>query len=124
MILDTEKDCDNYLHINNLKARKVVLTLVEEDNFADVWRLMNEDTSKYTWRRLNPTKKQARLDYLLASESTVSFVTDSDIVLGYRTDHSGIILKLTLQKLEKGRSYFKFNDTLLKDKKYIEKLKI
>lgn len=63
LILDTEKDCDNYLHINNPKARRVVLTLVEEENFVDVWRLMNEDTRKYTWRRLNPTKKQARLDY-------------------------------------------------------------
>ena len=63
LILDTEKDCDNHLHINNPKARRVVLTLVEEENFVDVWRLMNEDSRKYTWRRLNPTKKQARLDY-------------------------------------------------------------
>ena len=37
---------------------------------------------------LNPTKKQARLDYFLVSESIFSFVTDSDIVPGYRTDHS------------------------------------
>ena len=123
MILDTEKDCDNYLHINNPKARRVVLTLVEEENFVDVWRLMNDDTRKYTWRRLNPTKKQAILDYFLVSEPIFSFVTDSDIVPGYRTDHSGIILKLKLQELERGRSYWKFNNTLLKDKKYIEEVK-
>ena len=61
LILNTEKDCDKYLHVNNLKARRVVLTLVEEENFIDVWRLMNEDTRKYTWRRLT-TKKEARLD--------------------------------------------------------------
>ena len=36
LILDTEKDCDNYLHINNPKAKRVVLTLVEEENFVDV----------------------------------------------------------------------------------------
>ena len=47
LILDTEKDCDNYLLVNNPKARRVVLTLVEEENFIDVWRLMNEDTRKY-----------------------------------------------------------------------------
>ena len=57
-ILDTKNDCDNYLHINNPKARRVVLTLVEEENFVDVWRLMNEDIRKYTWRRLNPTKNK------------------------------------------------------------------
>ena len=91
MILDTEKDCDKYLHVKNPKARRVVLTLVVEENFIGVWRLMNEDTRKY------PTKKQARLDYFLVSDSIFSFVTDSDIVPGYRTDHSGIILKLKLQ---------------------------
>ena len=101
----------------------MVFKLVEEETFVDVWRLMNDDTRKYTWRRLNPTKKQARLDYVLVSEPIFSFVTDSDIVPGYRTDYSGIILKLKLQELERGRSYWKFNNTLLKDKKYIEEVK-
>ena len=84
---------------------------------------MNEDTRKYTWRRLNPTKKQARLDYFLVSDSIFSLVTDSDIVLGYKTDHSDIILKLQLQDLERGRNYWKFNNIHLKDKKYIEGVK-
>ena len=63
LVLDIEKDYDTYLHVNNPKARKVVLNLLEEENFIDVWRVMHEDTKKYTWRRLNPTKQQARLDY-------------------------------------------------------------
>ena len=63
------------------------------------------------------------MDYFLVSEPIFSFVTDSDIVPGNRTDHSGIILKLKLQELERGRSYWKFNNTLLKDKKYIEEVK-
>ena len=61
LILNTEKDCDNYLHINNPKARRVISTLVEEENFVDVWRLMNEDTRKYTWQRFNPTKKTSKI---------------------------------------------------------------
>ena len=46
---------------------------------------MNDDTRKYmyTWPRLNPTKKQARLDYFLVSEPIFSFVTDSNIILLY-----------------------------------------
>ena len=96
---------------------------MEQENFIDVWRVMNEDKKQYTWRRLNPTKKQARLDYFLVSDTTFSFVTHSDIVPGYRTDHSGIILKLKLQESERGRGYWKFNNTLLKDKKYIEDVK-
>ena len=96
---------------------------MEQENFIDVWRVMNEDKKQYTWGRLNPTKKQARLDYFLVSDTTFSFVTHSDIVPGYRTDHSGIILKLKLQESERGRGYWKFNNTLLKDKKYIEDVK-
>ena len=123
LVLDFEKDCYNYLHINNPRARNVVLSLIEEEHFIDVWRVMNENTQKYTWRRLNPTKKQARLDYFLVSETINSYVMHSDIVPGYRTDHSGIILKLKLQEAERGRGYWKFNNTLLKDKKYIEEVK-
>ena len=48
LISDFEKDCDNDLHVNNPKTRSVVVTLVEEENFIDVWRLMNEETRKYT----------------------------------------------------------------------------
>ena len=101
----------------------MVLSLIEEEHFIDVWRVMNENTQKYTWRRLNPTKKQARLDYFLVSETINSYVMHSDIVPGYRTDHSGIILKFKLQEAERGRGYWKFNNTLLKYKKYIEEVK-
>ena len=45
----------------------------------------------YTWRRLNPTKKQARLDFYLISDTMSAFVMDTEIISGYRTDHSGII---------------------------------
>ena len=59
----------NYLHINNPKARKIVLKLIEEENFIDVWRIMNEGSKVYTWRRLNPTKKEARLNFYLISDT-------------------------------------------------------
>ena len=62
-VINPEIDSFNYLHINNPKARQIDLNLLEEENFKDVRRIMNEDSRKYTWRRLNPIKKQARLDY-------------------------------------------------------------
>ena len=40
------------------------------------------------------------------------FVTDTKIIPGYRKDHSGITLKLKLIDSERGRGYWKFNDTL------------
>ena len=66
---------------------------------------MNEDTRNTHGEDLTQPKKQARLYHFLVSEPIFSFETDSDSVPGYRTDHSGIILKLKLQELERGRSY-------------------
>ena len=43
LVLEPEKDCCNYLHVNNPKSRKLVLNFIEEENFIDIWRIMNEE---------------------------------------------------------------------------------
>ena len=58
----------------------------------------------------------------------ISSVLDTDIVstnikLGYRTDHSMSTITLKLGKIECGQSYWKFNDSLLKDIEYVNKIK-
>ena len=40
-----------------------------------------------------------------------------------KTDHSLVILKFDFSKFEKGRSYWIFNNSLLKDTKYIDEVK-
>ena len=122
-VLDPDLDYNNYLYINNPKARKVILDYIEEENLLDVWRVSNEDSRKYTWHRLNPVIKQARLDFYLISENMFQFVTNTKIIPGYRTDHSGITLKLKLIDSERVRGYWKFNNTLLKDKDYFSLIK-
>ena len=122
-VLDPDLDYNNYLHVNNPKARKVILDYIEEENLLDVWRVSYEDSRKYTWRRLNPVIKQARLDFYLISENMFQFVTDTKIIPGYRTDHSGITLKLKLIDSKRGRGYWKLNNTLLKDKDYVSLIK-
>lgn len=80
---------------------------------------MNEGSRKYTWCRLNPTKKQARLDYFFSKWYFLSVCIGS----GYRTDHLGIVLKLKLLENERGKGYWKLNNTFLKDELYIEEIK-
>lgn len=58
LVINPEIHSHNYFHINNPKARQTVLNLLEEENFIDAWRVMNEDSRKYTWRRLNPPKNK------------------------------------------------------------------
>ena len=123
MIMDVEMDSFNYVNINNPRARQSVLQLLDQENFIDPWRLMHENKKQYTWRRLNPTKKQARLDFFIIHESSFQYVTNTDIIPGYRTDHSAIILKLKFQNNERGKGYWKFNNSLLKNTQYIDKIK-
>ena len=55
-------DTENYRHINNPNAIQEVLKFIDEDQYIDIFRFINDD-KVFTWRRLNPEKKQARLDY-------------------------------------------------------------
>jgi hypothetical protein len=84
---------------------------------------MNENKRGFTWRRLNPNRKQSRLDYFLISSSLANFATNSSIVPGYRSDHSGISLTLQFSKNDRGKGYWKFNNSLLKDENYISLFK-
>ena len=77
---------------------------------------------KYTWLKKNPVK-QARLDFFLISNTTYSKVDKTDILPGYRTDHSYIFLSVVWDIIEKGYSYWKFNNSLLRYTRYINKIK-
>ena len=50
-------------------------------------------------------------------------VTNSKILPGFRTDHSQILLQFDFGKFVNGKSSWKFNNSLLKDTKYVEELK-
>ena len=105
------------MHINNPRARTEVLKFIEEDNFIDVYRLLHDEKG-FTWRKLNLVIKQARLYFFLVSEESFEFVYDNCVVSGYRTDHSGTILKLKFDNNERRKGYWKFNNSLLKDNEY------
>ena len=78
---------------------------------------------RFTWRRKKTVRKQARLDFFLMSDNISQFVMASQIIPGFRTDHNSIILKLKLHENDRGKGYWKFNNTLLKDKEYVKIVK-
>ena len=67
---------------------------------------------EFTWRKLNPDRKQARLDFFLINFDVVNHLDDCQIVPGYRSDHSGVILKLDFFEHPRGKGYWKFNNSL------------
>ena len=88
-----------------------------ELELSDIWKEINSETLRYTWRRTNP-QQQARLDFFLVSETLMDKVKHCDILHGYRSDHSLITLELEFSKETRRNSYWKFNQSLLHDRQY------
>ena len=112
MILDENLDCVNYLHINNPGSRNRVLQLCHDLDLVDVWRIHNPNIRRYTWRQ-HGSLKQSRSDFFL-----ISAKLNSKLVTGYRSDHSLIDIHLEFNHMERGKGFWKFNNSLLSDPAY------
>ena len=67
---------------------------------------------------------QARLDFWLISEQLSFQIKKCEVKPGIKSDHS--LVKITLDRLHthaRGRSYWKINNNLLEDQKYVEMIK-
>lgn len=58
LVMDPDVDTENYKNVNNPKARSVVRDLLDELDYMDAWRILNEDKKGFTWKKLNPVKKK------------------------------------------------------------------
>ena len=121
LVLDSTKDSSNYVNINNPQSRSLFKEMLMEHNLTDVFRYLHQDKIRYTWRRKNPIR-QARLDYWITSSVFTDVVNSCEILAGYRSDHSQVKLKISINKFVKGRGTWKFNTSLLKKPEYIEKI--
>ncbi len=68
-------------------------------------------------------QQTARLDFFATSSDYLSKLNKTDIKIGNRTDHSLIYLEVNLGQEERGRGYWKFNISLLRDIDYVNMIK-
>jgi exonuclease III len=104
---------------------KAWLTICEEQNLSDFWRILNPNTRKYTWRQGSSLArlKQSRLDYWIVSTHMMYNLEKVDIENSIRSDHSAITINFYKnQAPERGPSFWHFNASLLKDKKYVAEI--
>ena len=101
LLLNPLQDGWGYKHINNPRARAKLLDMTIELNLIDVWRKQHPNDSIFTWhkKRNNKIIQKGRLDFFLVSQSIYNLITFSDILPGYRSDHS--IISLNVQRKEK-----------------------
>ncbi|RUA04563.1 MAG: hypothetical protein DSY43_06055, partial [Gammaproteobacteria bacterium] len=122
LALDPKIDTQNYIRVNNPRAREKVLQIIEENNLCDPWRVQHPETKGFTWRKKTP-RKQARLDFFLTTEDMMSYITDSKIMPGYKTDHSAILITLKFSNGDRGKGYWKFNNSFLKDTTFADNVR-
>ena len=123
LVLDVEKDKRGGLARTHKNALKIIRDFSENLGLTDIWRLLNPEARRYTWRQNQPTI-HCRLDFFfLVSESSLCDVTHADILPGFKTDHSMITLNVALHSNPRGKGFWKLNTSLLSETRYVKKLK-
>lgn len=125
LTLQPELDNLNYIRENNVRAREMVLNIMEGQNLYDVWRTENPAKKRFSWfkrDRFN-APKCARLDFFLISHSLSPYVKKCSIDPAILTDHSIVSLTIDFSQFTRGKGFWKFNNSLLKDTNYIDIVK-
>ena len=102
-----------------------ICCIKEELNLGDIWRILNPDTRRFTWR--SHTRNgfvQTRLDFWLLSIHMMYDIVSTDIKPSIKSDHSliNIVFKVTSTE-NRGQGFWKFNASLLRDQEYVRRIK-
>ena len=108
-----------------LKYSKSISQFSEVFNVVDIWRVLYPNSLKYTWRGITRNGLvMSRLDFWLTSAHMIYDLDETTINPGIKSDHSIISLSFKIRESQKrGRGFWKFNYSLLKDTDYIALVK-
>ena len=122
LVLNLEKDKKGGLAKTRTKAVNVINDHATKFDLVDAWRVSNPDILRYTWRRRRP-EIYCRLDFFLVSRSLMCIVTHTDILAGFKTDHSMVTIQVALHTNSRGPGFWKFNTSFLSETEYINQSK-
>jgi len=103
------------------KASTIELkALIKTHNLLDTWRCKNPDS---TWANRS-MKIQCRLDHLFVSNQPSNRICENKIIPNIYSDHSAVLISISFSEYEPPRrlGFWKFNNSLLSDTKYVELL--
>ena len=104
---------------------KKLINIMEELNLIDIGRTINPEVQRYTWRENTPHGIiQSRLDMFICPNNLIYNVKKCNIENSVYSDHNPITLSLyTNSESVRGKGTWKFNNSLLSDLEYIDKVK-
>ena len=126
LIVGGDFNCVMNIHLDNLggnphptKEVNALNTFVSQLNLYDLWRDHNGEIKEFTWRHKSKPIMR-RIDYLFANNHLAEKCTSCAIINMPLTDHKSVLCDIAVTEYEFGRSYWKFNNSLLNDIRYIE----
>ncbi len=84
---------------------------------------MYPDKKRYTWHSNHKPPIFCRLDYFLISSNLLNAVNNCNILPGFLSDHSAVILNLNLCSTVRGPGYFKLNNSILLQPEFKQNIK-
>ena len=106
-------------HNNN--SIKELNNLVASCDLYDIWRLFNPSIKEYSWSKKNPFIAR-RLDYIFTSSKILDMSSECRLISVPVSDHRGCLIRLQSSDIVRGKGYWKFNNSLLKDHDYVQKM--
>ncbi len=101
LVMNLDMDKKGGLPRTHFKCQEVLKLYMEEAEILDIWREQHPDERKFTWHRSKPPIF-CRLDMILTSFDMVGYVENSDILPGFKSDHSIVSLNIDLHKEDRG----------------------
>ena len=100
--------------------RNSIIDLMEELDLLDIYRELHVNTKTFTYETKN-LKIKSRIDFFLVSRAVSVNVKRAEIRCSVAPDHKSIFLGIELKSdLKRGLGTWKFNNTLLDDKNYVD----
>ena len=120
LALNIELDRENTF-CNNNRAKEEVENLMEQYSLVDVWRRQNGDRREFSWRKKSQWPvKASRIDFALISAGIDQQVETIQYLSSICTDHRAVYMVVDLQPFMRGTGYWKFNNLLLNNQRYVE----
>ena len=104
------------------KTQKLLNQFILDYGVSDIFRLQHPDQKLFTHRN-KKSKSESRLDFFLIDDALVNFrICSTKISPAYMSDHNYISLYIQGSPIDRGRGYWKFNNSLLSNNSFTDQV--
>ena len=123
LVLDPKLDKYRSPLNSNPKAADQLKAMMNEQQMVDVWRIRNEHTMRFSWKRKNPRLQASRIDMAIATRGLDHFITNIFYFNGIHSDHDALFLNLEITDNDRGPGFWKFNASNLRSMEFLNQFK-